>query len=230
MACANTGRGRRRGGGTTPTTSKPSREPGQGWSFPCAARPAPTAVRRAVHRRRLPRDPRGASGGQRSAQARRSPAAFRPMRNAAGSCNSAGRSCGATNAGRWSARSRLSRAGIRARRDTGSSSWKRPDASRGEFRRGRLSAHEFHHAAIEGRRTDAEFAYCIRRGVDGENDGVVIGSLVASFSHLRDTPEAPWVERFVAFARARRRGARSSTLAVAAGDRGGARPLAARAG
>ena len=98
-------------------------------------------------------------------------------------------------------------------------------------RRGRLPAHEFHHAAIEGLPADFEFAYRVRRGVgvDGKNAGVVIGALVASFSHLRETPEAPWVARFVAFARERRRGARPSRRDVAARDGAGATTIAARA-
>ena len=95
--------------------------------------------------------------------------------------------------------------------------------------RRRLPAHEFHHAAIEGLPADAAFAYRVRRGVgvDGDNDGVVIGSLVASFSHLRDTPEAPWVERFVGFARQRRLIRRSGTAEAATRDRSGATPVAA---
>ncbi len=99
-------------------------------------------------------------------------------------------------------------------------------------RQDRVPAHEFHHAAIEGLPDGTDFAYRMRRGagIDGNNDGVVLGSLVAGFSHLRDTPETPWVERFVAFARQRRRGARSPTAAVVAGDRSGAAPIAAYAG
>ena len=98
-------------------------------------------------------------------------------------------------------------------------------------RRGRLSAHEFHHAAIEGLPTGSAFVWRVRRGagIDGENDGVVIGSLVAGFTHLRDTPDTPWVEKFVTYARAQRRavsypahdltatGTASTALAAAAG-------------
>ena len=100
------------------------------------------------------------------------------------------------------------------------------------FGRGRLPAHEFHHAAIEGLPPDAAFAFRVRRGVgvDGEHDGIVIGSLVASFSHLRDTPETPWVERFVAFARGRRLAGRAPEAEVETSDRDGAASIAARAG
>ncbi len=38
-------------------------------------------------------------------------------------------------------------------------------------------------------------------GVDGGRDGVVIGNLLASFSHLRDTSRHHWARRFVAFVR-----------------------------
>ena len=85
-------------------------------------------------------------------------------------------------------------------------------------RRGRLPAHEFHYAAIEGLPDGTEFAYRVRRGagVDGRHDGVVLGALVAGFSHLRDTPETPWVERFVAFARQRRCAARRRSIGTQA--------------
>ena len=68
---------------------------------------------------------------------------------------------------------------------------------------GPFPAHEFHYAALEDLAPEAHFAYRVRRGtgVDGRRDGVVIGSLMASFSHLRDTLASPWVERFVSFAR-----------------------------
>jgi cobyrinic acid a,c-diamide synthase len=64
-------------------------------------------------------------------------------------------------------------------------------------------AHEFHYAALEHLAPQAHFAYRVRRGagVDGRRDGVVIGSLMASFSHLRNTLAHPWVERFVEVAR-----------------------------
>ena len=95
----------------------------------------------------------------------------------------------------------------------------------------RLPAHEFHHAAIEGLPADCAFAYRVRRGVgvDGRSDGVVLGSLVAGFSHLRDTPDAPWVERFVAFAR-ERRGCAPPLRDVAGTDCSCAAPIAAHAG
>ena len=73
-------------------------------------------------------------------------------------------------------------------------------------------AHEFHYAALEDLAPQIHFAYRVRRGagVDGRRDGVVIGSLMASFSHLRNTLAHPWVERFVEFARRARVSASSA--------------------
>ena len=60
-------------------------------------------------------------------------------------------------------------------------------------------AHEFHYAALENISGDIDFAYRMRRGagIDGGHDGVVVGSLLASFSHLRDAAGSPWVQRFL---------------------------------
>ena len=38
-------------------------------------------------------------------------------------------------------------------------------------------------------------------GIDGRNDGFVIGNLLANFCHLRDTDQYRWAARFVAFVR-----------------------------
>ena len=72
--------------------------------------------------------------------------------------------------------------------------------------RGPFPAHEFHHAALEGLAPFARFGYRVRRGsgVDGRRDGVVIGSLMAGFSHLRNTLAYPWVEHFVDHVRSTR--------------------------
>ena len=66
-----------------------------------------------------------------------------------------------------------------------------------------IPAHEFHYAALENVDPACRFAYRMRRGygVDGGRDGVVIGNLLASFSHLRDTDRHHWARRFVAFVR-----------------------------
>ena len=72
---------------------------------------------------------------------------------------------------------------------------------------GPVHAHEFHHSTLENMDgTDWRYAYRVRRGrgIDGERDGIVIGSLLASYSHLRDVEGCRWAERFVAYVRKRR--------------------------
>ena len=69
-----------------------------------------------------------------------------------------------------------------------------------------IPAHEFHYAALENIDPDCRYAYRMRRGVGikDERDGIVIGNLLASFSHLRDTSRHHWAQRFVDFIRAKR--------------------------
>lgn len=83
--------------------------------------------------------------------------------------------------------------------ETGTSPW--PILAGGG--RTEIPAHEFHYAALENLPDDVTFAYEVRRGagIDGRHDGIVIGNLMASFSHLRHTAENPWAARFVAFVR-----------------------------
>ena len=69
---------------------------------------------------------------------------------------------------------------------------------------GPVHAHEFHHSTLENMaETDWRYAYRVRRGrgIDGEHDGIVIGSLLASYSHLRDVEGCRWAERFVGYVR-----------------------------
>ncbi len=70
----------------------------------------------------------------------------------------------------------------------------------------RIPGHEFHYAALENLSGGHRFAYRVARGagIGGGRDGIVIGTLIASFSHLRSSPRNPWVERFVAFVRSHR--------------------------
>ena len=71
---------------------------------------------------------------------------------------------------------------------------------------GPVHAHEFHHSTLEDLAgTDWRYAYRVRRGrgIDGERDGIVIGSLLASYSHLRDVEGCRWAERFVSYVRSR---------------------------
>ncbi len=71
---------------------------------------------------------------------------------------------------------------------------------------GELAVHEFHHATLENLPEGMRYAYEVTRGhgLDGYNDGLVIGNLLAGFSHQRHTEGNPWAERFVAFVRERR--------------------------
>jgi len=68
-----------------------------------------------------------------------------------------------------------------------------------------IPAHEFHYAALENLAEGQRFAYRVERGtgIAAGRDGIVIENLVGSFCHQRTSPRNPWVERFVAFARAR---------------------------
>ncbi len=66
-----------------------------------------------------------------------------------------------------------------------------------------LPAHEFHYAAFENLPGGQRFAYAVKRGqgIDGQHDGLVIGNLLATFAHQRNTASNPWVGRFVEFVR-----------------------------
>ena len=88
--------------------------------------------------------------------------------------------------------------------ETGKGSWPLNSDAGAEIP-ARLSAHEFHYASLENLPGDLAYAYRMLRGagVDGQNDGIVIGNLTASFMHLRDVKSSPWVGRFVAFVRAK---------------------------
>jgi len=70
-----------------------------------------------------------------------------------------------------------------------------------------IPAHEFHYAALEDLPGDLTYAYRMIRGhgIDGANDGIVQGNLLASFSHLRDVETHRWAGRFVEFLRACRK-------------------------
>lgn len=75
-------------------------------------------------------------------------------------------------------------------------------------------AHEFHYSSLEGLSLDsaATWAYDVVRGhgVDGHRDGLVMGNLLASYSHHRDVESNRWAQRFVEFARRCRAGAAPS--------------------
>ena len=75
-------------------------------------------------------------------------------------------------------------------------------------------AHEFHYARLENIAPDLSYAYRVKRGfgIDGTHDGIVIGNLLASFTHLRDTSRCRWTDRFVSFVRALKEQRKNSSL------------------
>lgn len=81
-----------------------------------------------------------------------------------------------------------------------------------------LHGHEFHHSSLDAVAPGTAFAYRVQRGhgVDGACDGVVVGHLVASYSHLRTGAGSDWAPRFVDFVRRCRAPATAPGLALAA--------------
>lgn len=79
---------------------------------------------------------------------------------------------------------------------------------------GRIPAHEFHYARMADPIDSANFAFKVVRGfgIDGTFDGLVVGNLLAGFSHQRNTVSNPWVERFIAFVREIRQQRNSGTI------------------
>ena len=77
---------------------------------------------------------------------------------------------------------------------------------------GPIAAHEFHYASLENIDPLARYGWKVRRGhgIDGARDGLVVGNLLAGFTHFRDTSRNRWAQRFVAFVRARRRASRAA--------------------
>jgi cobyrinic acid a,c-diamide synthase len=66
-----------------------------------------------------------------------------------------------------------------------------------------LRAHEFHYSELTDLADDARFAYRVLRGngIRQHRDGVVHRNLLASYTHLRNTSDNPWVKRFLHFVR-----------------------------
>jgi cobyrinic acid a,c-diamide synthase len=64
-----------------------------------------------------------------------------------------------------------------------------------------LPAHEFHYADLENLPEGERYAYRVLRGhgIDGRNDGLVRGNVLATFAHQRHVGANRWAERFVAF-------------------------------
>ncbi|MCW9033310.1 MAG: cobyrinate a,c-diamide synthase [Rhodospirillales bacterium] len=67
-----------------------------------------------------------------------------------------------------------------------------------------LPVHEFHYASMEDLPPNMDYAFAVKRGhgIDGQNDGLILGNLVAGFSHHRQVAGNRWAERFVEFVKA----------------------------
>jgi len=59
----------------------------------------------------------------------------------------------------------------------------------------------FHYSELTGLAGDAKFAYRVQRGsgIQQQQDGLIYRNLLASYTHLRNTAENPWVKRFLHF-------------------------------
>ena len=66
-----------------------------------------------------------------------------------------------------------------------------------------INAHEFHYSRLENLTATGKFAYRMQRGtgIDGQHDGWICRNLLASYTHIRDTSQFHWAQRFVAFIR-----------------------------
>ena len=64
-----------------------------------------------------------------------------------------------------------------------------------------IQAHEFHYSSLKHDDNSLNYAYRVDRGhgIDGDNDGIILHNLLASYSHLRHTDACPWVDQFVNF-------------------------------
>jgi cobyrinic acid a,c-diamide synthase len=66
-----------------------------------------------------------------------------------------------------------------------------------------INAHEFHYSRLENLTAQGKFAYRMQRGtgIDGQYDGWIYRNLLASYTHMRDTAQFRWAQRFVEFIR-----------------------------
>ena len=74
-----------------------------------------------------------------------------------------------------------------------------------------IHAHEFHYSGLDNLADLAakgRFAYRMLRGtgIDGQHDGWVYKNLLASYTHMRNTGQYQWAQRFVAFIRTQKQG------------------------
>ena len=64
---------------------------------------------------------------------------------------------------------------------------------------GDIHGHEFHYSSLENLPADTMYAWRVERGhgIDGRNDGIVHGNLLASYAHLRSSRQFSWVDAFL---------------------------------
>ena len=81
---------------------------------------------------------------------------------------------------------------------------------------GEVSAHEFHYSTLENIGAGVSFGYEVLRGfgIDGRRDGITCHNVFACYAHLRSVGVHNWAQRFVAFARRIKAGARQSAAAA----------------
>ncbi|MFZ5524408.1 MAG: cobyrinate a,c-diamide synthase [Pseudomonadota bacterium] len=74
--------------------------------------------------------------------------------------------------------------------------WPRPNAPAKQ-----IKAHEFHYSSLENLPHDSRFAYRVTRGhgINGQQDGLILNNLLASYTHLRTIGSCYWADRFIAF-------------------------------
>ena len=89
--------------------------------------------------------------------------------------------------------------------------WPQLDSGGGE-----LPAHEFHYSTLENIGAGVDFGYEVLRGhsIDGQRDGIVCHNVFASYAHLRSVGAHNWAQRFVAFVRRVKSGARRHEAAA----------------
>ncbi|ROR32165.1 cobyrinate a,c-diamide synthase [Inmirania thermothiophila] len=85
-------------------------------------------------------------------------------------------------------------------RETAAAPWPRLGDGPGE-----IPVHEFHYSALVDLPPATLCAYEVVRGtgIGGGRDGIVVRNLLACYAHQRHTRANPWVQRFLAFVRAR---------------------------
>lgn len=101
--------------------------------------------------------------------------------------------------GRVEMNSRPQGRGLMVLQETGSCAWSATASC--------FPAHEFHYASLVDLEPGTQFAWNVKRGngINGQNDGIVLGNVTAGFCHQRNTSRNRWAERFVGFVRERKK-------------------------